>query len=133
MKLKLISLSVCTLLCLMSASVSQPSPDLVHKWKVTWCGFASFAEEYDKFSEVERANYQNKIKKSFVRFKSNKTYSMQVFNAKDRGTWTIEQNKLFLKSKGGAKVEFLIKKNARKAFTLYNIQQKDTLLIQIKR
>lgn len=133
MKLKLLSLSVCVLVCLMSVSVRQQTPDLTHKWKIIWCGFASFAQEYEKFSEAEKTNYQKKIKKAFIRFKSNQTYSMQVFNAKDQGSWVIQQNKLLLKSKGGAKVEFLIKKKAKKAFTLYNVQRKDTLLIQIKR
>lgn len=133
MKLKLLSLSICAVVCLMSVNARQHPPDLTHKWQITWCGFASFAEEYEKFSEAEKADYQKKIKKSFVRFRSNQTYTMQVFDAKDRGTWAIEQNNLLLKSKGGARVKFLIKKNARKSFTLYNVQRKDTLLIQINR
>lgn len=130
--MKLLSLSLLILFSTFRQWGGQ-EVDLAHKWQITWCGFASFVPEYEKFSEEEKATYRKKIKKAFIRFRSNQTYSMQVFDAQDSGSWVIQKNMLLLKSKQGVNIEFLVEKNAKRAFTLYNVQQKDTLLVRIKR
>ncbi|WP_299458744.1 hypothetical protein [uncultured Microscilla sp.] len=129
--MKILTLSVCMLL-LLPENVAQEI-NLTYKWQITWCGFASFSQEYEKFSSAERATYQKKLKKAFIRFKSNQTYSMQVFNTKDRGTWATQNNLLVLKSNEGGKVKFMIEKTSPKELTLLNVQKKDTLLIKIRR
>ncbi|EAY25407.1 hypothetical protein [Microscilla marina] len=129
--MKILILSVCMLLLLPKSATQEVN--LTHKWQITWCGFASFFQEYEKFSPVERATYQKKLKKAFIRFKSNQTYSMQVFDTKDRGTWATQNNLLVLKSNEGVKVKFMIEKTSAKELTLLNVQKKDTLLIKIRR
>lgn len=107
--------------------------DLTYKWRITWFSFASFAHELENFPPAEKQAFQHKLKKAFIRFKQNGSYSMRVFETKDEGTWKNKNNELVLNSKQGVEVKFKIQQITAKQLKLYNVQKSDTLFMLIKR
>ena len=107
--------------------------DLTYKWDITWFGYTSFLREIERFPKAEKEAYQKKMKKSFVRFKQNGSYTMRFIKTKDEGTWEIKNKQLLLNSSQGAKVEFTITPLSKTKLRLYQVQKKDTLFMMLER